>query len=115
MMMIVASHRDAHAGSSGGFHCTLGAASFDKQLHSHCVIFPIIITGKVALHISDPEASADSDDLNLPRYLSFSYLMADIWHTSEVNYQIYPKTQFLAFFSLFGQLKALWVILIQFY
>ena len=48
MTMMVASHRDAHAGSSGGFHCTLGAASFDKQLHSHCVIFPIIITGKVA-------------------------------------------------------------------
>ena len=48
MMMMVASHRDAHAGSSGGFHCTLGAASFDKQLHSHCVIFPIIITGKAA-------------------------------------------------------------------
>ena len=43
MMMMVASHRDAHAGSSGGFHCTLGGASFDKQLHSHCVIFPIII------------------------------------------------------------------------
>ena len=70
-MIIVASHRDAHAGSSGGFHCTLGAASFDKQLHSHCVIFPIIITGKVALHVSDPEASADSDYLNLLRYLSF--------------------------------------------
>ena len=52
MMMMVASHRDAHAGSSGGFHCTLGGASFDKQLHSHCVIFPIIITGKVAQYIS---------------------------------------------------------------
>ena len=71
MMMMVASHRDAHAGSTGGFHCTLGAASFDKQLHSHCVIFPIIITGKVALHFSDSEASADSDYLNLLRYLSF--------------------------------------------
>ena len=70
-MMMVASHRDAHAGSSGGFHCTLGGASFDKQLHSHCVIFPIIIIGKAALHISDPGTSADSDYLKLLRYLSF--------------------------------------------
>ena len=45
---LAASLAEKHAGSSGGFHCTLGGASFDKQLHSHCVIFPIIITGKVA-------------------------------------------------------------------